>query len=960
MSRAESIDSLSGDSSFSGDKFVNMTISGSFVEQNHATSQGGGLYIDTTRYPDRGHFAGSAVLLAGSIIRKNRAKFGGGAYVSTAASLTLLGGSEYWQMEALAKTNKIVENVAEKFGGGFFFADRAIFDVTRDHTFLVTGNTAAESGGGIYVGCAQFFCGFESKVVRPETRDYDECVDAAKKQGVCFSEVFDKCEGFQGPSTKIKVDAPGRIEENKALAGSEIEQDIFVPTSSILQPQLACAQGMFQTSTSTGRAFCAACPIGYNQRDYGQNLCSLCDIGKYSNENGTVECMSCAPGQFQSSLGATRCNVCEREGEIPNDGRTDCEKPTWRIKSDCSHTQFLNDSSENETDYECVACPAGASCVGDINATGIRTLFGWSRCPAQKRVASSSVGLIFERCQFMGSCLGQRNEQLQGRFVFNGTDPAMCQAPDRDSNIASVHACKQGCNVHAGYRKDGRQCAACKSGFSHGDLSGRCDKCPDASANLGLAVVGGVVGIVGVVVLVQITLGDSEAISLGNVDSADAIKAICLSFIQVFTLLVTFPIQWPEVFTFLFQVGGTITVMGEHLVNLKCFFIDKTEAEVFFLMRIVWAVVPVCLLMMCVCTWMVVHRVRPVEDLRVKIRISCVALLYLIWPSLCTNTFALFACRTVCDTSYMKIDINVPCLSGQHAMYSAALGVPMMLLYVGGLPIGALVALKRMVSMKSVVKKNDAGATKALHEQHRIWGMFSAFYSDETWFWEGIVALRKIVIAMIGVFGSSMGNMQIHVTSMVMVASLTVTAFMRPYRGPYKSMLQRLEMMSLGGIWLTLWGATIFNEYPKCQAAVGDAGFQLLLWCQILSVSIGFLDVLFVAGCVVCFLAVKRSQGKVAKQRRLMKDADNAEFAAAAAAAVVKHAEAGGEGVPERGEEEGTEGKMTGEVELVGMNVASPIRSDRLWRLEQQQARRGTHRPQHGADWNENPFFRNM
>ena len=94
--------------------------------------------------------------------------------------------------------------------------------------------------------------------------------------------------------------------------------------------------------------------------------------------------------------------------EIPNDFQTDCEKPPWRIKSDCSHTQFLDDSSDNNTDYECASCPRGASCVGDINASGILAKFGWSQCPI--KYDSTYKVPVFERCQFLGSCLGQTNE----------------------------------------------------------------------------------------------------------------------------------------------------------------------------------------------------------------------------------------------------------------------------------------------------------------------------------------------------------------------------------------------------------------------------------------------------------------------------------------------------------------------------------------------------------------------
>ena len=287
-------------------------------------------------------------------------------------------------------------------------------------------------------------------------------------------------------------------------------------------------------------------------------------------------------------------------------------------------------------------------------------------------------------------------------------------------------------------------------------------------------------------------------------------------------------------------------------------------------MRVVWAIMPVILTCLCILTWAVINKVSPVADLIVKIKISCVALLYLIWPSLCTNTFALFACRSVCGESYMQIDINVRCFSGQHAGFAGALGVPMLLLYVCGLPVGAMFALKRMVYAKHIAVANNelnGDAAGKLMEQFRIWGSFSAFYADETWFWEATVVVRKILIALIGVFGSRMEGMQVHLTSMVIVASLIATAFTHPYRGHYRGLLQALEMICLGGIWLTLWAAAVFSEYPKCE--VLGAGNRTHVWCDTIAVVVGVVDVVIVLSCVVFFLAVKRWQSNASKSARV-------------------------------------------------------------------------------------------
>ena len=111
-------------------------------------------------------------------------------------------------------------------------------------------------------------------------------------------------------------------------------------------------------------------------------------------------------------------------------------------------------------------------------------------------------------------------------------------------------------------------------------------------------------GVLALFVYVKLTLGDG-----GSKDASDGVKSIGLSFVQILSLLTTFPIAWPSVFTALFQVGGAVTVLGQHLVNLKCMLPERSEAEVFYASQITWAVIPIALLGACAATWRVLDLV---------------------------------------------------------------------------------------------------------------------------------------------------------------------------------------------------------------------------------------------------------------------------------------------------------------------------------------------------------------
>ena len=82
-------------------------------------------------------------------------------------------------------------------------------------------------------------------------------------------------------------------------------------------------------------------------------------------------------------------------------------------------------------------------------------------------------------------------------------------------------------------------------------------------------------------------------------------------------------------------------------------------------------------------------------------------------------------------------------------------------------------------------------------EEEKIYGMFYTAFRPEMWWWEITVAARKIVIALIGVFGAEMGDMQVHLTLMLVMFILLVTSQIRPFGGLKHGILHVLEMASL-------------------------------------------------------------------------------------------------------------------------------------------------------------------
>ena len=145
---------------------------------------------------------------------------------------------------------------------------------------------------------------------------------------------------------------------------------------------------------------------------------------------------------------------------------------------------------------------------------------------------------------------------------------------------------------------------------------------------------------------------------------------------------------------------------------------------------------------------------------------------------------------------------------------------------------------------------------------HYTFGLFYSAYHPDVWWWESTVALRKIIISLIGVFGGSMGQMQIHVTACFMVIIMLLTAIVRPFGD--QLLLHCLDLFALSAIWLTLWAGSVFNDHPRCEDGAGGT----LAWCNFLSVVISVL----VISCLVLVVAVivyyKKKSREAAKKRR--------------------------------------------------------------------------------------------
>ena len=389
---------------------------------------------------------------------------------------------------------------------------------------------------------------------------------------------------------------------------------------------------------------------------------------------------------------------------------------TWLStgNKDCAESaQYLDVSSLDPQDWSCVPCPAGADCSGPITWDQVMPLFGYSRV-----ISDETIPATFERCLFPGACLGAPNLEF-AKTYFN--------ISDKETDLSKLTNFVEGCNTDYGFDERSRLCHTCREGYSRVGLH-RCKGCPQkAGLNYVFIVLGIIVAAVVLVVLVKMTIDDA-----GKTKLSESIQKCILNYFQVAALFSNIPLRWPEAVQNVFEVQGAFSTIGEHLVNPDCTS-DLSAADLFYAKQIAYLILPVCLIIVVYIGWklyaivtgqewhrsiketetenrtdsetktetetntvtITVNPIRTEVNIKDKFVVTVTSILYLLYPTLCKNTFGLFDCKWIGGTPYLKADLEETCGVGRHLGMMLTLGVGQLIVYVIGLPLVVLLFLRR-------------------------------------------------------------------------------------------------------------------------------------------------------------------------------------------------------------------------------------------------------------------------
>ena len=255
---------------------------------------------------------------------------------------------------------------------------------------------------------------------------------------------------------------------------------------------------------------------------------------------------------------------------------------------------------------------------------------------------------------------------------------------------------------------------------------------------------------------------------VGRIKKSDSLQKIMLNHLQVASFAIAFPLLWPPFLQGIFQFQGSISTLGQSLMNPECMLSQGSPAAEFFYAKLtMFAMSPFVVVFLVYLYWQwISHRqgvslfakrlVPATTTIKDKLILTACTVIYLIYPSLCVQAFQVFHCTSVGDKQYLAADLEELCWKGRHLLMVFLLGLTQVLLYVVLLPSLVFVLLRR-----NNVKLLDGSSGLSKHVTIVRYGLFYGAYKDETYYWELVITFRKISIIALSVFGPALGKKKI-------------------------------------------------------------------------------------------------------------------------------------------------------------------------------------------------------
>ncbi|KAH9112580.1 hypothetical protein LEN26_013264 [Aphanomyces euteiches] len=572
---------------------------------------------------------------------------------------------------------------------------------------------------------------------------------------------------------------------------------------------------------------------------------------------GVSQCVECAFGKFSWNTSDTVCHDCP-EGAICRGGKAmDALSGYWRIENT---TGVCTDSSNPYDSCKFNTC-LGTSCNGySLSSDGVNILLGG---PNSTIILTLSEG---DTASYNPSdILSVAGETVEVVSFANGQVFVKTSADlPTEGNVAIYRPGQETCSV--GYK--GNLCLQCAKGYTRSGKSS-CVACPTNYTLTVLALVGGILGVI-VIVVILIRMAINKARKRKSITST--LSKIFTSFLQLIILAESFNVNWPSEVTAMFEAQGyykdNVSSMSDFYSMLILYLCLPVAAVIFpciywliYFMSIRrrhqhkdWTSIytdhalvgekeldglfkslgekPSEMVLLAIKTdlkdsSLSIEKVKTAylnaikSEAYCKLILSIIVILFLIHPSLTEKLFEMFACTQLGSDAhgnalyFLNPDLDVQCYTDSHYRWMYYVGVPGLLGFTFGVPVLALFILfSRRHRLELMTTKLEFGF------------MYMGF-KPKYYYWEIWVMMRKNTVSFISVFlkPSGTGPQALAATVLVFVAY-----HLHMDRNPYEDeRVNRLEEFSLLTSLLTLFCALFLYQVEVVGTWRGVFGVLVII-----------------------------------------------------------------------------------------------------------------------------------
>ncbi|KAJ6252885.1 insulin-like growth factor binding protein [Anaeramoeba flamelloides] len=592
-----------------------------------------------------------------------------------------------------------------------------------------------------------------------------------------------------------------------------------------------CSTGTYnQEEGSETLDDCLKCPLGeYNDKE-AQSSCSPCQMGQYSNQKGSTNCTDCVSGYYNSDERQTTCQFCQAGTYQNAKGAINC-------KSCPFNTWQANTGSE-----ECEYCPLWSETLS-IKTSSINQCY----C---KIGYYGEPGEYCSECPAEGICdtFNQHHPIPKSGFWSSNDNPNTlieCQISEACPGLGI-----EICNNSLGYT--GYQCTECLNGFYKVDY--KCAECP-VNANFRLFLIFVVFMLL---ILFLLYIAKKATAYFGSF-------TISFSFLQFLAIVYQLNVDWPT------NLSNTLQLFSPFDFNLDNL---ATECSFNFSYSEKWYIAQlfpfVCLFLFIITYWCfflhskIIQRLKindflykkcpkllykpskrvdqkliyylhlikynllspffqslsknelvKLKNIFINFYLTLLTLLYLILSSKCLE---IFDCKydSKSKKSIFQLETQYTCFGDDQEWNNLLIfSIIFIILYIVGIPILILYLL---------IKNSKIMNEKQFDLR---FGLLCSRYSKSFFYWEVVIMLRKLFLAILKTFFINSTFIQLILLVCLMTISLLLQFKYHPYLTNRHNFLESIQLIiSI----IILFSGLIFNS----NELYNNASFQKKLFVTVI------------------------------------------------------------------------------------------------------------------------------